>query len=160
MAPGELEERLPALLPKEETRAARPLVRRLCRATRAEALALLMQGGGDGDPGDDPGDATWLLSTVHQAKGMEWPTVHLPNLAEGQFPLRVQSPEEAEEESRIFFVAATRARTGLVLSCAGDRPSEFLKGLPLDQMSVVDHRAAGSGGGGPPATARFQRKKR
>ena len=49
----------------------------------------------------------------------------------------------------------------LVLSCSGDRPSEFLKGLPLADMEVVDHRRrqVSGGRGGVPPTAKFRKKR-
>ncbi len=60
------------------------------------------------------------LSTVHQAKGLEWSCVFVLWLAEGMFPSR-RSMEESEdacsEERRLFYVAATRARDELLL-CA------------------------------------------
>ena len=54
------------------------------------------------------------LSTVHQAKGMEWPVVIIPWLSEGMFP----SPKAVEdgrldEERRLFYVAVTRAKDAL-----------------------------------------------
>ncbi|MBK8482275.1 MAG: ATP-dependent helicase [Proteobacteria bacterium] len=66
--------------------------------------------------GSAPDDAL-TLSTVHQAKGLEWPVVLLIGLAEGRFPapLAVRTPSELEEERRLFYVAATRARDQLYL---------------------------------------------
>jgi len=66
--------------------------------------------------GQAPDDAL-TLSTVHQAKGLEWPVVLLIGLAEGRFPgpLAVRTPSELEEERRLFYVAATRARDQLYL---------------------------------------------
>ncbi len=59
------------------------------------------------------------LMTVHSAKGLEFPTVYLVNLAEDVFPNRRALAEGAvEEERRLFYVALTRARRQLVLSCA------------------------------------------
>ena len=54
---------------------------------------------------------------MHQAKGLEWPTVFVVWLCDGFFPPAVTlhgSPEE-EEERRLFHVAVTRARDELVL---------------------------------------------
>jgi superfamily I DNA/RNA helicase len=59
------------------------------------------------------------LMTVHSAKGLEFPTVYLVNLAEDVFPNRRALAEGAvEEERRLFYVALTRARRQLVLSGA------------------------------------------
>ena len=66
--------------------------------------------------GMDTGDAgepmdTLVLSTVHQAKGLEWSRVFIPRLIEESFPHRraIDEPGGEEEERRIFYVAITRA---------------------------------------------------
>lgn len=58
-----------------------------------------------------------ILSTIHQAKGLEWPVVFIPWLADGRFPtdLAINTQEEEEEERRVFHVAITRARDELYL---------------------------------------------
>ena len=57
-----------------------------------------------------------VLSTVHSAKGLERDTVFVINLAEGKFPSGMaQTPEEIEEERRLLYVAATRAKKKLYL---------------------------------------------
>ena len=58
-----------------------------------------------------------LLSTVHQAKGLEWPVVFVIGLVEGAFPHSWSLAEEGglEEERRLFYVALTRARDELYL---------------------------------------------
>lgn len=63
------------------------------------------------------GDERLLLSTVHQAKGLEWDAVFLLDMADGRFPLAraLQSEAQEEEERRLFYVAATRARRELYL---------------------------------------------
>ncbi len=57
------------------------------------------------------------LSTVHQAKGLEWRAVFIIWLAEGRFPQAVslRSREEEEEERRLFHVAVTRGMDQLYL---------------------------------------------
>ena len=59
-----------------------------------------------------------VLSTVHQAKGLEWDTVFVINLTEGAFPNDRAKREEGglEEERRLFYVAVTRARRRLILT--------------------------------------------
>ncbi len=58
-----------------------------------------------------------ILSTVHSAKGLEWDTVFVINLADGRFPLAHILPgDEMEEERRLLYVAATRARHNLYLT--------------------------------------------
>jgi len=58
------------------------------------------------------------LSTVHQAKGLEWPVVILIWATEGMFPSARALQESGageDEERRLFYVAATRAKDELVL---------------------------------------------
>jgi len=63
------------------------------------------------------------ITTVHQAKGLEFPVVVVPGLAEGRFPYVRDASEEAEmeEERRLFYVAVTRAREQLHLLAPPDR---------------------------------------
>lgn len=77
------------------------------------------------------GDAVQVM-TVHRSKGLEWPVVLVPNLAEGRFPSRERAslvlppglihgsqPSDAQmEEACLFYVAVTRARDHLVLTRA------------------------------------------
>lgn len=57
-----------------------------------------------------------ILSTIHQAKGLEWDAVFVIGLAEGQFPHYLSTEEAAlEEERRLFYVAVTRAKNHLFL---------------------------------------------
>ena len=58
-----------------------------------------------------------VISTVHSAKGLEWPVVHLPQLVDGAVPsdMALSSPEGLAEEQRLFYVAVTRARDELYL---------------------------------------------
>ena len=82
-----------------------------------------------------------VLTTIHVAKGLEWPVVFLTGMEDGLFPSlrpRDDVPEEAalEEERRLAYVAITRARERLILSLARTRrvwgeirlqePSRFL----------------------------------
>ena len=62
------------------------------------------------------------LTTVHQAKGMEWPVVILPWLADTVFP-SARSVEDGNlaEERRLFYVALTRARKQVFLTMAMSR---------------------------------------
>ena len=58
-----------------------------------------------------------ILSTIHSAKGQEWKTVHILNVADGCIPsgMGVGSTEEIEEERRLLYVAMTRAKDHLHL---------------------------------------------
>ncbi len=84
-----------------------------------------------------------VLSTIHSAKGLEWRVVFLISLCEGRFPSHFAEsrPDEIEEERRLFYVAATRAKDHLYLCYpsfvnvqgAGlmpARPSRFLDEIP------------------------------
>lgn len=66
---------------------------------------------------NDKDDALLTLSTIHSAKGLEWHTVFLIYVAEGHLPsyLSLETEEEIEEERRLFYVAATRAKVNLFL---------------------------------------------
>jgi len=57
------------------------------------------------------------LSTIHSAKGLEWHTVFIIYLAEGHLPnyRSLEDSSAIEEERRLFYVAATRARENLFL---------------------------------------------
>jgi len=83
------------------------------------------------------------LSTVHQAKGLEFNTVFIIWLTDGMFPSgrSLDTRDAIEEERRLFYVAITRARNELYLTFPhmrlsggyGDvfqRPSRFLQEIP------------------------------
>jgi len=93
-----------------------------------------------------PTDEVLTLSSTHQAKGLEWRVVFVIWLAEGRFPSA--RAEDIEEERRLFYVAATRARDRLFLlrpELARDRyrvdvlldPSRFLSELPENVRDLV-----------------------
>lgn len=69
------------------------------------------------------------LMTMHAAKGLEYDTVYIPNVNEGNIPKYKRgeelSPQHLEEERRLFYVAMTRAERKLWISCqtgTQDRP--------------------------------------
>ena len=93
------------------------------------------------------------LSTIHSAKGLEWHSVFIIWAVDGRFPsLYNTDDDEMEEERRLMYVAATRAKenlfisypinifdraTGMVLS----KPSRFLDGIPrriLEPMMLME----------------------
>jgi len=84
------------------------------------------------DKSVDPKDDAVKLTTVHQAKGLEYAAVFLIGLAEGMFPLRraIESGD-VEEERRLFYVAVTRARDELYLCY----PKVNTKGGPAMMLS-------------------------
>ena len=93
------------------------------------------------DRSADPNADALRLTTVHQAKGLEFAAVFLISLADGMFPLRrAIEANDVEEERRLFYVAVTRARDELYLcypkvNTKGGpamllSPSRFLQELP------------------------------
>ena len=83
------------------------------------------------------------LSTVHQAKGLEWSVVFVIWLCDGRFPSMrsLKTKEDEEEERRLFYVSVTRAKDHLYLCypiLAYDynqpsillRPSRFIQEIP------------------------------
>jgi len=77
---------------------------------------IVLLNGETSDRQVDPDTEAIKLTTVHQAKGLEYDVVFLIGLADGQFPGR-RSIEagDVEEERRLFYVAVTRARNELYL---------------------------------------------
>jgi DNA helicase II / ATP-dependent DNA helicase PcrA len=79
-------------------------------------LALLTNVDGAGSRRDNDTDRV-VLSSVHQAKGLEWRAVFVVWLTEGMFPgsRSLEKPDALEEERRLFYVAVTRGRDHLHL---------------------------------------------
>lgn len=111
-----------AVLAEEGEDPRRAFLRHVRRAVRMDT------GGGEETDAPTP-DAVRVL-TIHAAKGLEFPVVFVPNLSRGKFPpqpapaLLPRWQEEGEtggresEETRLFFVALTRARDHLIVSRA------------------------------------------
>jgi DNA helicase-2/ATP-dependent DNA helicase PcrA len=98
------------------------------------------------------GDDVLTLMTLHNAKGLEFDAVFITGLEEGLFPLArsFDDPMQLEEERRLFYVGATRARKELILTAARQRhrygagqavPSRFLKEIPAHLMERIDYRS-------------------
>ena len=89
-----------------------------------------------------PLDDRLTLSTVHSAKGLEWEAVFIIEAVEGRFPpIYSNTPEDLDEERRLMYVAATRAKDRLFLICPLEysfengvpkrpRVSRFLEDIP------------------------------
>ena len=95
---------------------------------------------------NDPDDML-VLSTIHQAKGLEWPITFVLWLSEGRFPMAtsLRLPKDEEEERRLFYVASTRAADELylcypVIEESHDGPSRILR--PSRFLSEIDHPPA------------------
>ncbi|MCW2525064.1 MAG: UvrD/REP helicase, partial [Frankiales bacterium] len=104
------------------------------------------------------------LSTVHSAKGLEWPSVHLLHAVDGAFPsdMALGEPAGLAEEQRLFYVAATRARDELAIYTPLRMPhhrrgrddrhsyapqSRFLTEEAIATMDVIESRAGRQGSG-------------
>jgi DNA helicase-2/ATP-dependent DNA helicase PcrA len=100
---------------------------------------------------------TLTLSTVHSAKGLEWPVVIIIWVMEGRFPssMAYNNPADLEEERRLMYVAATRAKDQLVMCYPGQESmptwqvgagfgtglSSFIRDLP---SGIVEYESSGS----------------
>jgi DNA helicase-2/ATP-dependent DNA helicase PcrA len=106
-------------------------------------LALISNVDAEAAPNQNADREAVNLSTVHQAKGLEFHTVFVIWLTDGMFPSSRSMDErkDLEEERRLFYVAITRAKDELYLSYPhmrltggyGDvfqKPSRFLKEIP------------------------------
>jgi DNA helicase II / ATP-dependent DNA helicase PcrA len=111
-------------------------------------LALLTNVEAEEDPQDDTEKIK--LSTIHQAKGLEFDVVFVIMLCDGLFPSArsTESNDGEEEERRLFYVAVTRAKDELYLCYPNMRagfgasgldtfqsPSRFLSEIPKDLIN-------------------------
>jgi superfamily I DNA/RNA helicase len=66
---------------------------------------------------DEDKDGRVVISTIHKAKGLEWRSVWLTNCYQGSLPhmYSMGSPEEIDEERRLFYTALTRAKDQLTI---------------------------------------------
>ncbi len=100
---------------------------------------------GDTLAAETPAEDRLVLSTIHSAKGLEWDTVFIIWALDGRFPSShaLQKEEDLEEELRLMYVAATRARENLFfiypcdvydrsLGLLLNRPSRFIDMMPPD----------------------------
>lgn len=106
---------------------------------------------------DDNGEVDRVsLMTIHASKGLEFPYVFVAGMEENLFPsvLSIGSRKELEEERRLFYVAMTRAKKELALSCAETRyrngqmnfneKSRFLE--DIDSSFLSDEYVSNKGG--------------
>lgn len=99
----------------------------------------------DIDNYDKDADCVTMM-TMHAAKGLEFPTVFVVGCEEGIFPgLRaIGEPDEMEEERRLCYVALTRAKRKLFITCArqrmlfgrttANRVSRFVEEIPPEDL--------------------------
>ena len=107
----------------------------------------------DADQTEEDEDAV-LMMTMHSAKGLEFPVVFLAGMEDGLFPgfRAMEREEDMEEERRLCYVAVTRAREQLYLTCAERRllygrtqyahPSRFIDEMPRELLdsNIVENR--------------------
>lgn len=94
----------------------------------------------------DPDQDCVVMMTMHSAKGLEFPVVFVVGVEEGIFPgiRAIGETEEMEEERRLCYVAMTRAKEKLYLTCASqrmlfgrtsaNRPSRFAEEIPPEHL--------------------------
>ena len=94
----------------------------------------------------DPNQDCVVMMTMHAAKGLEFPVVFVVGAEEGIFPgiRAIGETEEMEEERRLCYVAMTRAKQQLYLTCANqrmlfgrtsaNRPSRFVDEIPPEHL--------------------------
>ena len=94
----------------------------------------------------DPSQDCVVMMTMHAAKGLEFPVVFVVGMEEGIFPgiRAIGETEEMEEERRLCYVAMTRAKEELYLTCANqrmlfgrtssNRPSRFTQEIPPEHL--------------------------
>lgn len=118
-------------------------------------LTLATSGDDEAAAERDPA-ASLVLSTIHQAKGLEWGVVFVVWLAEGRFPSSrsLETDGGEEEERRLFYVAVTRARDQVYLCYPrfgrdGERQSTLLRTsrflLELPRDTYETWRVGGEG---------------
>ena len=112
-----------------------------------EELSLIS----DVDKYDENADVVTMM-TMHSAKGLEFPHVFLCGVEEGLFPSyrSMDSQEEMEEERRLCYVAMTRAKETLTITCAQRRmlygqtsyarPSRFITEIPAELVREAGHK--------------------
>ena len=120
------------------------------------ALLTNVEAEDDKQPADRD-EERFRLSTIHQAKGLEFDVVFVIMLCDGLFPSErsLDNAEGEEEERRLFYVAVTRARNELYLSYpllrAGygnlgatmQQPSRFLNEIPKELVEEWNLRPYG-----------------
>ena len=101
-----------------------------------------------------------VMMTMHSAKGLEFPVVFVVGVEEGIFPgiRAIGEPEEMEEERRLCYVAMTRAKEKLYMTCASqrmlfgrtnsNRPSRFLGEIPPELVEKSGRLPYGERGEG------------
>lgn len=118
----------------------------------------------DTDNIDDTADCVMLM-TMHAAKGLEFPVVFVAGMEENIFPSARSSNTQSdlEEERRLAYVAITRAKEQLYLTCAASRrlfgspsfnkASRFISELPKEYINYTEEKSLRSPVGISPASS-------
>jgi len=106
---------------------------------------------------EEPDDRNYVtIMTVHSAKGLEFNNVFIAGVEEELFPSRhsSESAEELEEERRLFYVAITRAKKRVYITCAKNRyrwgspvfcePSRFIEDLDPGYIEYTPGKTFGN----------------
>lgn len=121
-------------------------------------LADLALSGFDDTKSNEDKEDKVVLSTIHAAKGLEWPHVFLVGWEEELLPHKrtIDDEREIAEERRLAYVAVTRAKAHCTITWAKNRArygqivertrSRFLDGLPEEHVEMLEDRVR------PPAT--------
>ncbi len=126
------------------------------------SLVLDIEAASDGD--------NVQLSTLHAAKGLEWPLVFLPGWEEQVFPSQRAIDESGEkgleEERRLAYVGITRARESARISFVANRqiygrwqsviPSRFVDELPPANVDAISETGYGAKAGVSEGASRFE----
>jgi DNA helicase II / ATP-dependent DNA helicase PcrA len=88
---------------------------------------------------DGSGAGRVVLSSIHQAKGLEWTAVFVVWCSDGMIPLAraLKEPGGEEEERRLFYVAATRAKDQLYLCYPLTDYSRGMGNLPVSPSRFI-----------------------
>lgn len=101
---------------------------------------------GELEQGQESNDKV-TISTIHSAKGLEWPVVFVNSLVDGMTPhyRSLSDFEELEEERKLFYVACSRAKSRLFLTAPDyfssysgyfDKVSRFIAEVAADKITV------------------------
>jgi DNA helicase-2/ATP-dependent DNA helicase PcrA len=103
------------------------------------ALLSNLDNGGGKAPSDTQETDCLRLSTIHQAKGLEWKAVFVLFLNDGMFPSTKAMEESGDsEERRLFYVAVTRAEDHLFLCCPNVRRQRDHSIIPLETSRFLE----------------------
>ena len=105
---------------------------------------------GELEQGQESNDKV-TISTIHSAKGLEWPVVFVNSLVDGMTPhyRSLDDFEELEEERKLFYVACSRAKSRLFLTAPDyfasysgyfDKVSRFIAELSADKVTVETNK--------------------